>query len=95
MGANFHEYVEFVVQNRENFVQSWHIDGGCGRQVGLEVKFDQTILVQDYPKSWTAIYMALDNVGMWNIRSENWERQYLGQQFYLKVYTPSKSLRDD
>ena len=51
--------------------------------------------MQVYPKSWTAIYVALDNVGMWNIRSENWARQYLGQQFYLRVYTPSKSLRDE
>jgi hypothetical protein len=51
--------------------------------------------MQVYPKSWTAIFVALDNVGMWNIRSENWERQYLGQQFYLRVYTPSKSLRDE
>ncbi|KAL0305945.1 UNVERIFIED_CONTAM: L-ascorbate oxidase [Sesamum radiatum] len=43
--------------------------------------------VQVYPKSWTAIYIALDNVGMWNIRSEDWARQYLGQQFYLE-FTP-------
>nr|GMD91720.1 L-ascorbate oxidase homolog [Ipomoea batatas] len=51
--------------------------------------------VQVYPKSWTAIYMALDNVGMWNIRSEDWARQYLGQQFYLRVYSPSHSYRDE
>ncbi|KAJ0025741.1 hypothetical protein Pint_09286 [Pistacia integerrima] len=51
--------------------------------------------VQVYPKSWTAIYIALDNVGMWNMRSEFWARQYLGQQFYLRVYTSSTSLRDE
>lgn len=51
--------------------------------------------MQVYPKSWTAVYLALDNVGMWNIRSENWARQYLGQQFYLRVYTSSTSLRDE
>ncbi|XVF40705.1 hypothetical protein PTKIN_Ptkin01aG0136500 [Pterospermum kingtungense] len=50
---------------------------------------------QVYPRSWTAIYMALDNVGMWNIRSENWARQYLGQQFYLRVYSPANSWRDE
>ncbi|CAA6658181.1 unnamed protein product [Spirodela intermedia] len=49
--------------------------------------------VQVYPNSWTAIYMALDNVGMWNIRSENWARQYLGQQFYLRVFSPANSWR--
>ncbi|PRQ22623.1 hypothetical protein RchiOBHm_Chr6g0252321 [Rosa chinensis] len=31
-----------------------------------------------YPNSWTAIYIPLDNVGMWNVRYENWARQYLG-----------------
>ncbi|MCD7455548.1 hypothetical protein HAX54_028574, partial [Datura stramonium] len=48
-----------------------------------------------YPRSWTALYMPLDNVGMWNIRSENWARQYLGQQFYLRVYSPANSWRDE
>ena len=50
---------------------------------------------QVYPNSWTAVYMPLDNVGMWNIRSENWARQYLGQQFYLRVYSPANSWRDE
>ena len=47
--------------------------------------------VQVYPRSWTALYVPLDNVGMWNIRSQNWDRQYLGQQFYLRVYSPVNS----
>ncbi|GFP80154.1 l-ascorbate oxidase homolog [Phtheirospermum japonicum] len=51
--------------------------------------------VQVYPNSWSAIYVALDNVGMWNLRSEYWARQYLGQQTYLRVYTASTSLRDE
>lgn len=50
---------------------------------------------QVYPNSWTAIYVPLDNVGMWNVRSENWARQYLGQQFYLRVYSPANSWRDE
>ncbi|KAK0578546.1 hypothetical protein LWI29_012007 [Acer saccharum] len=51
--------------------------------------------MQVYPRAWTAIFVALDNVGMWNIRSENWARQYLGQQFYLRVYSPVNSWRDE
>ncbi|PNX89724.1 L-ascorbate oxidase [Trifolium pratense] len=51
--------------------------------------------VQVYPKSWTALYLPLDNVGMWNVRSENWARQYLGQQFYLRVYSTANSWRDE
>lgn len=52
-------------------------------------------MLQVYPNSWTAVYVALDNVGMWNLRSEIWARQYLGQQFYLRVYTPVISLRNE
>uniref|UniRef100_A0A8I7BJW3 L-ascorbate oxidase homolog n=1 Tax=Hordeum vulgare subsp. vulgare TaxID=112509 RepID=A0A8I7BJW3_HORVV len=51
--------------------------------------------LQVYPGAWTAIYMPLDNVGMWNVRSESWGRQYLGQQFYLRVYSPANSWRDE
>lgn len=52
-------------------------------------------MLQVYPKSWTAVYIALDNVGMWNLRTEFWARQYLGQQFYLRVYSPVGSIRDE
>ncbi|KAF2286348.1 hypothetical protein GH714_014800 [Hevea brasiliensis] len=30
--------------------------------------------VQVFPKSWAAIFLTFDNAGMWNIRSELWER---------------------
>jgi len=64
----------------------------------LEVELKETLIVdfvQVYPMSWTAIYVALDNVGMWNLRSEFWARQYLGQQLYMRVYTASTSIRDE
>lgn len=51
--------------------------------------------VQVYPKSWSAILLTFDNAGMWNIRSENLERRYLGQQLYVSVLSPEKSLRDE
>ncbi|RDX78043.1 hypothetical protein CR513_41741, partial [Mucuna pruriens] len=109
MGADFRAFVEIVFQNHENIVQSWHIDGYSFWVVGMDggvwtpdsrnqynlrdaVSRSTT---QVYPKSWTAIYMALDNVGMWNVRSEFWARQYLGQQFYLRVYSPVGSIRDE
>lgn len=109
MAADYRTFVEIVFQNWENTVQSWHIDGYSFFVVGMDGGQWSTssrsrynlrdavarCTVQVYPKSWTAIYMALDNAGMWNVRSENWERQYLGQQFYLKVYTPSTSWRDE
>ncbi|KAF5472769.1 hypothetical protein F2P56_009461 [Juglans regia] len=109
MGANFREYVEIVFQNWEDTVQSWHIDGYSFFVMGMDggqwtpasrtrYNLRDTVArytIQVYPRAWTAIYMALDNVGMWNIRSENWARQYLGQQFYLRVFSPSNSWRDE
>ncbi|CAN6205503.1 unnamed protein product [Urochloa humidicola] len=109
MGANYRDYVEVVFENGEDEVQSWHIDGYAFWDVGMdggkwsaasrqEYNLRDGVsryTVQVYPRSWTAIYTPLDNVGMWNVRSENWARQYLGQQFYLRVWTPSTSLRDE
>ncbi|KDO79343.1 hypothetical protein CISIN_1g0092421mg, partial [Citrus sinensis] len=48
-----------------------------------------------YPQSWTVILVSLDNQGMWNMRSAIWERQYLGQQFYLKVWNAVHSLANE
>ncbi|KAH6777095.1 SKU5 similar 5 [Perilla frutescens var. hirtella] len=109
MGADYRSFIEIVFENRENIMQSWHLDGYSFFVVGMDggswtpdsrkqynlvdAVFRST--TQVYPKSWTAIYVALDNVGMWNIRSEFWARQYLGQQYYLRVYTPVKSPRDE
>ncbi|KAG8074894.1 hypothetical protein GUJ93_ZPchr0006g42620 [Zizania palustris] len=109
MAANMRDYVEVIFENSENFVQSWHIDGYAFWVVGMDggqwtPASRQSYNLRDaiarytlqvYPQSWTAIYMPLDNVGMWNIRSESWARQYLGQQFYLRVYSPANSWRDE
>ncbi|KAF5747214.1 L-ascorbate oxidase [Tripterygium wilfordii] len=109
MGADYRTFVEIVFENEEDIVQSWHVSGYYFWVVGMDggqwTKASRgqynlrdaisRCTVQVYPKSWTAIYIALDNVGMWNIRSEFWARQYLGQQFYLRVYTSSTSLRDE
>lgn len=109
MESNFRSFVEVVFENPEDTVQSWHIDGHSFFVVGMDggqwsaasrlgYNLRDTIsrsTVQVYPKSWTALYMPLDNVGMWNVRSENWARQYLGQQFYLRVYSPTNSWRDE
>lgn len=51
--------------------------------------------IQVYPKSWAAIMLSFDNVGVWNLRSELAENRYLGQQMYISVITPERSLRDE
>ncbi|KAK7283442.1 hypothetical protein RIF29_12960 [Crotalaria pallida] len=107
--ADYRSFVEIVFQNDEVIVQSYHLDGYSFFVVGMDggqwtpasrKNYNLRDAVarcttQVYPKSWTAIYVALDNVGMWNLRSEFWARQYLGQQFYLRVYTTSTSIRDE
>ncbi|KAL5730007.1 hypothetical protein ACHQM5_002886 [Ranunculus cassubicifolius] len=109
MAADFRAYIEIVFENSEDTVQSWHIDGYAFFVVGMDggqwtpenrlnYNLRDTVArstVQVYPKSWSAIYVALDNVGMWNVRSQDWARQYLGQQFYLRVYSPVNSWRDE
>ncbi|KHN20130.1 L-ascorbate oxidase like [Glycine soja] len=107
--ADYRNFVEIVFQNNENIVQSYHLDGYSFFVVGMDggqwttASRNQYNLrdavarctTQVYPFSWTAIYIALDNVGMWNLGSEFWARQYLGQQLYLRVYTTSTSIRDE
>lgn len=51
--------------------------------------------IQVYAKSWAAIMLTFDNVGVWSFRSEIWERRYLGQQMYISVISPARSLRDE
>ena len=51
--------------------------------------------IQVYPKSWAAIMLTTDNAGMWQLRNESPERAYLGQQMYISVLSPERSLRDE
>ncbi|KAJ0096808.1 hypothetical protein Patl1_28775 [Pistacia atlantica] len=106
---NIPGYIEVVFQNNENTMQSWHLDGydfwvvgyGSGQWTADKKKTYNLVdtltrhTAQVYPRSWTAIYVSLDNQGMWNVRSAIWERQYLGQQFYLKVYNAVRSFANE
>ncbi|CAN4095476.1 unnamed protein product [Withania somnifera] len=107
--TDYRTFIEIVFENKERIIQSWHIAGYAFWVVGMDggrwtpASRKQYNLhdavsrctTQVYPMSWTAIYIALDNVGIWNIRSEFWARQYLGQQLYMRVYTTSTSLQDE
>ncbi|KAL5754829.1 hypothetical protein ACOSP7_023049 [Xanthoceras sorbifolium] len=109
MQLNHHDFIEVVFQNNENAMHSWHLDGydfwvvGFGSGQWAPAKRGTYNLVdtltrhttQVYPNSWTAIYVSLDNQGMWNMRSAIWERQYLGQQFYLRVWNPVHNLANE
>lgn len=43
------------------------------------------IIEQVYPFSWTAILIKFDNQGTWNLRSQDAESWYLGQELYLEL----------
>lgn len=107
--TNLHNFLEIVFQNNENSMQSWHLDGydfwvvgfGSGQWTPAKRSLHNLVdaltrhTTQVYPNSWTAILVSLDNQGMWNMRSAIWERQYSGQQFYLKVGNLEQSLANE
>ncbi|CAA0827743.1 SKU5 similar 5 [Striga hermonthica] len=109
MGADYRAFIEIILENNDKIMHTYHLDGYAFFVVGMDkgkwkpesrgqYNLNDAIsrsTVQVYAKSWTAIYVALDNVGMWNFRSEYLARQYLGQQFYLRVYSEIKSYRDE
>lgn len=41
-----------------------------------------------FPGAWTAILVSLDNAGIWNLRAENLDSWYLGQEVYMSVVNP-------
>lgn len=46
------------------------------------------LCLQVFPGAWTAILVSLDNVGIWNLRAENLDSWYLGQEVYISVVNP-------
>jgi len=44
--------------------------------------------VQVYPGGWSAVYVFLDNRGMWNLRSQILQNWYLGEELYVRVFDP-------
>lgn len=45
-------------------------------------------LSQVFAGGWTAVYASLDNVGVWNLRSDNLDLWYLGQETYMRIVNP-------
>ncbi|KAK2457405.1 hypothetical protein P8452_04213 [Trifolium repens] len=94
------EWAEIVVKNTLTTIDSWHLDGYSFFVVGLgegEWKaesrssynlFDPVVrsTVQVFPRGWSAVYVFPDNPGMWNLRSQNLQSWYLGEELYVRVY---------
>ncbi|KAK8543311.1 hypothetical protein V6N12_015869 [Hibiscus sabdariffa] len=109
VNMTFRNFVEIIFENHEKSIQSYHLDGYSFFAVAIEPgtwspekRMNYNLLdaisrhtIQVFPKSWAAILLTFDNAGMWNIRSEIWERTYLGEQLYASILSPEKSLRDE
>ncbi|KAL6576643.1 hypothetical protein OROMI_010919 [Orobanche minor] len=109
VNATFRNFVEIILENREKTIQTWHLDGYSFFAVAIEPgrwapekRKNYNLLdavsrhtIQVYPNSWAAVMTTLDNAGLWNLRSDLWERTYLGQQMYVSVLSPARSLRDE
>lgn len=107
--AEFRTFIEIIFENTERSIQSYHLDGYAFFPVGMgpgkwspESRKRYNLLdtvsrhsIEVFPRSWTAILLTFDNAGMWNLRSMNWENKYLGQQLYVSVTSPARSLRDE
>ncbi|GJM92764.1 hypothetical protein PR202_ga09260 [Eleusine coracana subsp. coracana] len=107
--AEFRTFIEVVFENPEKSIDTFHIDGYAFFAAGMgpgtwspQSRKTYNLLdtvsrhtIQVYPRSWTAVMLTFDNAGMWNIRSNLWERHYLGQQMYISVVSPARSLRDE
>lgn len=105
ISGDFRAFVEIVFQNPENTLQSWHIDGYAFFVVGMgwgewnpDARQSYNLLdavarstTQVYENSWTAVMLELDNPGLWNIRSQDLQRQWLGQELYLHVANSNTS----
>lgn len=104
INATYKGFVEIILQNSGTTVQTYHLDGYAFFVVGMDYGMwsensrsaynkDDAVArctTQVYPGAWTAIMVSLDNSGIWNLRAENLNSWYLGQEVYLSVLNHEK-----
>ncbi|KAK9082688.1 hypothetical protein Scep_029159 [Stephania cephalantha] len=102
INGTYRGFMEIILQNNDTTVQSYHLDGYAFFVVGMDFgvwtensrgtynKWDGVArsTTQVFPGAWTAILVPLDNVGMWNLRTQNLNSWYLGQEVYVSVVNP-------
>ncbi|XP_009395352.3 monocopper oxidase-like protein SKU5 [Musa acuminata AAA Group] len=105
INGSYRGFMEIVFQNDDTKVQTYHIDGYSVFVVGMDYgewtedrrnnynKWDAVYrsTTQVFPGAWTAVYVSLDNVGIWNVRAENLDTWYLGQEAYMKIVNPERT----
>ncbi|GJM91185.1 hypothetical protein PR202_ga07534 [Eleusine coracana subsp. coracana] len=102
INGTYRGFMEIIFQNNDTRMQSYHMDGYAFFVVGMDYgewtedsrgtynKGDGVArsTIQVYPGAWAAVLVSLDNVGIWNVRSENLDSWYLGQEVYVRVVNP-------
>ncbi|CAN6304628.1 unnamed protein product [Urochloa humidicola] len=102
INGTYRGFMELIFQNNETRMQSYHMDGYAFFVVGMDYgewtedsrgtynKGDGVArsTIQVYPGAWAAVLVSLDNVGVWNVRSQNLDSWYLGQEVYVRVVNP-------
>lgn len=102
INGTYRGFMEIIFQNNDTTVQNYHLDGYAFFVVGMDFgvwtensrstynKWDGVArsTVQVFPGAWTAILISLDNSGIWNLRAENLNSWYLGQEVYISVVNP-------
>ncbi|KVH90171.1 Cupredoxin [Cynara cardunculus var. scolymus] len=105
INGTYRGFMEVILQNNETKMHSYHIDGYAFFVVGMGYgewtndsrgtynKWDGIArsTTQVYPGAWTAVLISLDNVGVWNLRTENLDSWYLGQETYIRIVNPEKN----
>nr|GMC80737.1 monocopper oxidase-like protein SKU5 [Ipomoea batatas] len=102
INGTYRGFMEIILQNNHTKVQTYHLSGYAFFVVGMDYgewtensrgtynKWDGIArsTIQVYPGAWTAILISLDNVGIWNLRTENLDSWYRGQETYIRVVNP-------
>uniref|UniRef100_A0A1D1YI42 Monocopper oxidase-like protein SKU5 n=1 Tax=Anthurium amnicola TaxID=1678845 RepID=A0A1D1YI42_9ARAE len=105
INGTYRGFMEIIFQNNDTMVQSYHLDGYAFFVVGMDFgewtensrgtynKWDGVVrcTTQVFPGAWTAVLVSLDNVGVWNVRAENLDTWYLGQETYVRVVNPEET----
>ncbi|KAL8216734.1 hypothetical protein R6Q57_023571 [Mikania cordata] len=105
INGTYRGFMEVIFQNNETKMYSYHVDGYAFFVVGMGYgewtndsrgtynKWDgiARTTTQVYPGAWTAVLISLDNVGVWNLRTENLDSWYLGQETYIRIVNPEKN----
>uniref|UniRef100_A0A2N9HZ66 Plastocyanin-like domain-containing protein n=1 Tax=Fagus sylvatica TaxID=28930 RepID=A0A2N9HZ66_FAGSY len=108
INVTFKGFMEIIFQNNDTTVQSYHMNGYAFFVVGMDFgvwtensrgiynKWDGVArcTTQVFPGAWTAILVSLDNAGTWNLRAENLNSWYLGQEVYVNVLNPENDTQE-